>query len=559
MNTFNSETTPYSLRVIPLGGLGEIGQNMMVFEMGEDIIVIDAGMLFPGTDIPGVDFGVPDITYLERNTDRIRAILITHGHEDHIGALPYLLANIDAPIFSSKLTNELISSKLKGSGLLKKARLHVIDPYEPFQIGAFSIEFFRVCHSIPDAMGIALRTPFGIVVHTGDFKIDHTPQDRNATDFSFLSKIGAEGVLLLCSDSTYAEIEGYTPSEDVVGKSLSRMISNSRGRVIIVTFASLISRIQQIINAGYQDGRKVSIIGRSMNNNVKMALKLGYITDPGNVIVSIRESLKLPMNRTILIATGSQGEPTSAISRIANDEHQDISIQESDTVILSSSPIPGNETHVAKTIDNLFRRGAEVIYSRIATVHVRGHASKEELKTMLSITNPKYFVPVHGEYRHLKAHAKIAYELRQSESNTFVMENGDVLEITSNGAKMVGTVPSGTRYIDGKTYWGTKSNILSERRSLSHKGVVFVNIVIDKKNNSLLGPPILSSIGFQNDAEEDKSLQSASKMVQSALEEKWLNVLNLDDIEVKIVESISAHLYKETRKRPVVLPSVRII
>ena len=559
MNTFNSETTPYSLRVIPLGGLGEIGQNMMVFEMGEDIIVIDAGMLFPGTDIPGVDFGVPDITYLERNTDRIRAILITHGHEDHIGALPYLLANIDAPIFSSKLTNELISSKLKGSGLLKKARLHVIDPYEPFQIGAFSIEFFRVCHSIPDAMGIALRTPFGIVVHTGDFKIDHTPQDRNATDFSFLSKIGAEGVLLLCSDSTYAEIEGYTPSEDVVGKSLSRMISNSRGRVIIVTFASLISRIQQIINAGYQDGRKVSIIGRSMNNNVKMALKLGYITDPGNVIVSIRESLKLPMNRTILIATGSQGEPTSAISRIANDEHQDISIQESDTVILSSSPIPGNETHVAKTIDNLFRRGAEVIYSRIATVHVRGHASKEELKTMLSITNPKYFVPVHGEYRHLKAHAKIAYELRQSESNTFVMENGDVLEITSNGAKMVGTVPSGTRYIDGKTYWGTKSNILSERRSLSHKGVVFVNIVIDKKNNSLIGPPILSSIGFQNDAEEDKSLQSASKMVQSALEEKWLNVLNLDAIEVKIVESISAHLYKETRKRPVVLPSVRII
>ena len=559
MNTLNSETTPYSLRVIPLGGLGEIGQNMMVFEMGEDIIVIDAGMLFPGTDIPGVDFGVPDITYLERNAGRIRAILITHGHEDHIGALPYLLANIDAPIFSSKLTNELISSKLKGSGLLKKARLHVIDPYEPFQIGAFSIEFFRVCHSIPDAMGIALRTPFGIVVHTGDFKIDHTPQDRNATDFSFLSKIGAEGVLLLCSDSTYAEIEGYTPSEDVVGKSLSRMISNSRGRVIIVTFASLISRIQQIINAGYQDGRKVSIIGRSMNNNVKMALKLGYITDPGNVIVSIRESLKLPMNRTILIATGSQGEPTSAISRIANDEHQDISIQESDTVILSSSPIPGNETHVAKTIDNLFRRGAEVIYSRIATVHVRGHASKEELKTMLSITNPKYFVPVHGEYRHLKAHAKIAYELRQSESNTFVMENGDVLEITSNGAKMVGTVPSGTRYIDGKTYWGTKSNILSERRSLSHKGVVFVNIVIDKKNNSLIGPPILSSIGFQNDAEEDKSLQSASKMVQSALEEKWLNVLNLDAIEVKIVESISAHLYKETRKRPVVLPSVRII
>ncbi len=559
MNTFNSETTPYSLRVIPLGGLGEIGQNMMVFEMGEDIIVIDAGMLFPGTDIPGVDFGVPDITYLERNTDRIRAILITHGHEDHIGALPYLLANIDAPVFSSKLTNALISSKLKGSGLLKKARLHVIDPYEPFQIGAFSIEFFRVCHSIPDAMGIALRTPFGIVIHTGDFKIDHTPQDRNATDFSFLSRMSAEGVLLLCSDSTYAEIEGYTPSEDVVGKSLSRMISNSRGRVIIVTFASLISRIQQIINAGYQDGRKVSIIGRSMNNNVKMALKLGYITDPGNVIVSIRESLKLPMNRTILIATGSQGEPTSAISRIANDEHQDISIQESDTVILSSSPIPGNETHVAKTIDNLFRRGAEVIYSRIATVHVRGHASKEELKTMLSITNPKYFVPVHGEYRHLKAHAKIAYELRQSESNTFVMENGDVLEITSNGAKMVGTVPSGTRYIDGKTYWGTKSNILSERRSLSHKGVVFVNIVIDKKNNSLIGPPILSSIGFQNDAEEDKSLQSASKMVQSALEEKWLNVLNLDDIEVKIVESISAHLYKETRKRPVVLPSVRII
>ena len=559
MNTSNPETTPLSLKVIPLGGLGEIGQNMMVIEMGKDIIVIDAGMLFPGTDIPGVDFGVPDITYLERNADRIRAILITHGHEDHIGALPYLLSKIDAPVFSSMLTNELILSKLKGSGLLRKARLHVIDPYEPFQIGAFSVEFFRVCHSIPDAMGIALRTPYGIVVHTGDFKIDHTPQDRNATDFSFLSRMGAEGVLLLCSDSTYAEIEGYTPSEAVVGEALSRVISNARGRVVIVTFASLISRIQQIINAGYRNGRKISVIGRSMNNNVKMALKLGYITDPGNVLVPIRESLKLPMNKTILIATGSQGEPTSAISRIANGNHQDISIQEGDTVVLSSSPIPGNETHVAKTIDNLFRRGAEVIYSRIATVHVRGHASKEELKTMLSITNPKYFVPVHGEYRHLKAHAKIAYELRQSESDTFVMENGDVLEITSKEAKVTGTVPSGTRYSDGKTYSGTKSNIFSERRSLSNKGVVSVNIVIDKKHNSLVGPPILSSIGFQNDGEEDESLQSASKMVQSALEEKWLNVLDLEDIEAKIVESISAHLYKETRKRPVVLPSVRTI
>ena len=559
MNASNSETSPLPLKVVPLGGLGEIGQNMMVIEMGKDIVVIDAGMLFPGTDIPGVDFGVPDITYLERNADRIRAILITHGHEDHIGALPYLLSKIDAPVFSSMLTNELILSKLKGSGLAGKARLHVIDPYEPFQIGAFSVEFFRVCHSIPDAMGIALRTPFGIVIHTGDFKIDHTPQDRNSTDFSFLSRMGTEGVLLLCSDSTYAEIEGYTPSEAVVGDALSRVITNARGRVMIVTFASLISRIQQIINAGYRNGRKISVIGRSMNNNVKMALKLGYITDPGDVIIPIRESLKLPMNKAILIATGSQGEPTSAISRIANGNHQDISIQEGDTVVLSSSPIPGNETHVAKTIDNLFRRGAEVIYSRIATVHVRGHASKEELKTMLSITNPKYFVPVHGEYRHLKAHAKIAYELRQSESNTFVMENGDVLEITSKEAKVTGTVPSGTRYSDGKTYSGTKSNIFSERRSLSNKGVVSVNIVIDKKRNSLVGPPILSSIGFQNDREEEESLQSASKMVQSALEEKWLNVLDLVDIEAKIVELISTHLYKETRKRPVVLPSVRTI
>jgi len=414
------------LRVIPLGGLGEIGQNMMALEYEDDIVVVDAGVLFPEDDMPGIDFAIPDITYLRENSDRVRAILITHGHEDHIGALPHVLKELNVPVYASRLTHGLISVKLREHGLLSKSRLNVIEPYAPFNVGVFNVEFFRVCHSIPDAMGIAITTPVGVVIHTGDFKIDHTPADGQATDFSSLAKIAADGVLLLFSDSTYAEVEGYTESEKIVGEALDRAIRDAPGRVLIATFASLISRVQQVLNAAVKYDRKVTVVGRSMINNVNMALKMGYLEAPGGTVISMSQARRLPLEQVVIVATGSQGEPTSALVRISNGEHKDIEIVAGDTVILSSSPIPGNETVVAKTIDNLFRQGANVLYSRIATVHVHGHASQEELKMMLALVRPQYFVPVHGEYRHLVSHAALAEQMGIANSNIFVLEDGDV-------------------------------------------------------------------------------------------------------------------------------------
>ena len=542
------------LKIIPLGGLGEIGQNMMVIECHQDIVVIDAGLLFPGNDMPGVELGIPDTTYLEKNRDRVKAILITHGHEDHIGALSFLLSKIDAPVYSSRLTHSLISNKLKQASIIKSASLHVVEPQEKLSAGIFEFEFFRVCHSIPDSMGIAIRTPFGTIIHTGDFKIDHTPADGIPFDFDHLSRLTRDGVLLLCSDSTYAEVEGYTGSEKLVGNALDNAIKEASGRVIIVTFASLIARVQQIINSAERHQKKISLVGRSMNVNIKMALRMGYVKDSGNVIVSIKESRNLPLNKVIYIATGSQGEPNAAITRIANGNHPDINIVNGDTVVLSSSPIPGNETSVAKTIDSLFRRGARVIYSRIAPVHVRGHASREELKLMINLTKPKYFLPIHGEYRHLKAHADIAKGMGMSEKSVFVIEDGEVLEISNDGAQVAGRVPSGTIYMDSKKADETNDNIIKERIALSRQGIIIASVVISGDKSSVIGSPKLRSVGFSEEHYENTALKSASKMVQVLLEEKWLKVLDWDDIESKIAETIATHIYKETRKRPIVLP-----
>ena len=542
------------LKIIPLGGLGEIGQNMMVIECHQDIVVIDAGLLFPGNDMPGVELGIPDTTYLEKNRDRVKAILITHGHEDHIGALSFLLSKIDAPVYSSRLTHSLISNKLKQASIIKSASLHVVKPQEKLSAGIFEFEFFRVCHSIPDSMGIAIRTPFGTIIHTGDFKIDHTPADGIPFDFDHLSRLTRNGVLLLCSDSTYAEVEGYTGSEKLVGNALDNAIKEASGRVIIVTFASLIARVQQIINSAEKHQKKISLVGRSMNVNIKMALRMGYVKDSGNVIVSNKESRNLPLNKVIYIATGSQGEPNAAITRIANGNHPDINIVNGDTVVLSSSPIPGNETSVAKTIDSLFRRGARVIYSRIAPVHVHGHASREELKLMINLTKPKYFLPIHGEYRHLKAHADIAKGMGMSEKSVFVIEDGEVLEITDDGAQVSGRVPSGTIYMDSKKADETNDNIIKERIALARQGIIIASVMISGDKSSVIGSPKLRSVGFSEEHYESTALKSASKMVQVLLEEKWLKVLDWDDIESKIAETIATHIYKETRKRPIVLP-----
>lgn len=541
------------LRVIPLGGLGEIGQNMMVLEYEDDMVVIDAGVLFAESDMPGVDFAIPDISYLVENKDKIRAILITHGHEDHIGALPYVLKELDVPVYSSRLTHGLISVKLRERGALKDARLNVIEPHAPFKLGKFRVEFFRVCHSIPDAMGIAITTPLGIVIHTGDFKIDHTPVDGLATDFSSLAQITADGVLLLCSDSTYAEVEGYTESEQVVGEALDSAIRKAEGRVMVATFASLISRVQQVIDAAVKYDRKVTIVGRSMSNNVNMALNMGYLKAPSGTIVPMKESRQLPHNKVIIVATGSQGEPTSALVRISNGQHQDIEVVPGDTVIISASPIPGNETVVAKTIDNLFRKGANVLYSRIATVHVHGHASQEELKMMLSLVKPRYLVPVHGEHRHLIRHAKLGQSMGIPESNTFVLEDGDVLELTEDEGRVVDRVQAGHIFVDGRYLLDMHSSVLTERRRLAKDGVVVVSVTLSERTGEALSPPDVASLGFAELDESQDLFEKTSKMVVTSLEQEGLGVLELDEVKAKVTDSISKFLFKETRRRPTVL------
>ena len=527
---------------------------MMVLDFDDDIIVIDAGVLFPEEDMPGIDFAIPDFTYLRENRDRVRAVLITHGHEDHIGALPYLLREINAPVYASRLTHGLISVKLREHGLLRSANLNIVEPNSPFRIcPAFDAEFFRVCHSIPDAMGIAVTTPLGVVVHTGDFKIDHTPADGVPTDFTRLGQIAGDGALLLFSDSTYAEVEGYTESEQVVGEALDRVIGGADGRVMIATFASLISRVQQIINAAVKYDRKVTMVGRSMVNNVKMALDLGYLDAPEGVVIPMSQARQLPLEEVVVVATGSQGEPTSALVRIANGRHNDIEIVPGDTVVLSASPIPGNETVVARTIDNLYRQGATVLYSRISMVHVHGHASREELKMMLSIVRPRYFVPVHGEYRHLIQHASIASDMGIPSSRTFVLEDGDVLEVNTDNAEVAESVQAGHVFIDGKHLWDMDSAVLSERRRLARDGVVTVTVTISSRTGLLLTDPVIRSYGFVDLDDSDILFENTSKQVSSFLEDSDNDELDLERLKSRLRKSVTDFLYGETRRRPTVL------
>ena len=546
-----------NLRVVPLGGLGDIGRNMMAVEYGGEIVVIDAGVLFPDEGMPaGVDFAIPNFSYLRENRQKLAAVLITHGHEDHIGALPYLLAEFDVPVYSSRLTHGLITVKLREHGLIKDARLNIVEPYSPFKVGGFRCEFFRVCHSIPDAMGIALGTPLGHVVHMGDFKIDHTPADGRSTDFSALARLAAEGVVLLLSDSTYAEVEGYTESEQIVGEALDRAIGQAPSRVMIATFASLISRIQQVIDAAAKHGRKVAVVGRSMMNNVNMAKNMGYLQVPQGTLVSLNEARQLPLEETVIVATGSQGEPTSALVRIANGEHQDVEVVPGDTVIISASPIPGNESLVSKTIDNLFRQGASVLYSRVALVHVHGHASREELKMVLSLVKPRFFVPVHGEYRHLATHAALAQSMGVPPSNTFVLEDGDVLELDGGGGRVVDRVDSSRVLVHGRNIWAVESRVLDERRSLAREGIVTVIVTLSEVDGGLLKAPVLTSTGFQGLGDLQDLFEKTSKMVAASLDQYPVNSLDLEQVKVRVTEAVSNHLYQETGRRPTVVAVV---
>lgn len=550
-----THATDARLRLVPLGGLGEIGKNMMALECGEDIIVIDCGIQFPTEDMPGVDLIIPDVSYLTARADRVRGILITHGHEDHIGALPWVLPDLEVPVYAPRLAHGLIQVKLRERRRTREMTVHAIEPEEPMDFGEnFRATWFRVCHSIPDAMGICVETPLGTIIHTGDFKIDHTPVDGHTIDLPALAGRGADGVLLLCSDSTYAELPGYTPSEQVMGSALDRAMADASGRVIIATFASLISRIQQVITAAEKHGRKVAFVGRSMVANVQMATEMSYLNARPGTIIPVREADNWPSNRVVLMTTGSQGEPTSALVRIANGESRDVELAAGDTVIISATPIPGNERAVSQTIDNLLRQGAHVLYDRIAPVHVHGHASQEELKLMLNITRPRYFVPVHGEYRHLRAHAQLAWDLGAAPDGIFVLEDGDILEISQDGARVVDSIPAGPIYLDGPTVIDTDSDILRERRSLARDGVVVVCAGLDGEGN-ILGPVQVAASGFM----EQHDLPEALRGLAEAVEMEVAGLLlenNRESARAKIRKVARQFLRSNLNKRPMIIPVI---
>ena len=543
------------IKIVHLGGLGEIGRNMMLVGYEEDYLIIDCGISFPPADLLGVDLGIPDMSFIKKISHQIKGILITHGHEDHIGGLPFLLEHTNAPIYSSKFTHGLISVKLKEFGSIAKTTLKIIEPFEKISISKFSIQFFNVCHSIPDAMGITIDTPLGMIVHTGDFKIDHTPTDGKLIDFQSLSSLFSKGVLALCSDSTYAELKGFTPSESQVTNTLYEEISSAKGRVIISTFASQIYRIQQIIDACKRTDKKVAVVGRKMSTNIKMALKLGYLNDSKNCITDINSLLKLPDQKCVMITTGSQGEPTSVMTQIANEIHPRIIVKNGDKFIFSSSPIPGNEPQVVKNIDKLFKQGADVIYNKISKVHVRGHASQEELKLMISLAKPQYFIPVHGEHRHLVAHSKIAQEMGIPNQNTFVIKNGDVLEITPHSAEVTDEVPAENLYFDGKAIRNVKSHLISDRKELSRHGIIYISINSLNINSS--NPSVtLSSYGLFDEFTDYEISENTGNFVQTLLANSSSKDIDLDTIKRKLVTEVKSFVSKVTGKKPVVIVEI---
>jgi len=544
------------VRLIPLGGLGEIGKNMLVVEHQDDILVVDAGLMFPENEMLGVDLVIPDVSYLVERKDKIRGIIITHGHEDHTGALPYVLPRLNAPIFATKLTRGLISVKLKEHRLLDKAQLNVIQAGDELNLGSFRLEFFHVSHSIPDGVGVAFHTPVGIIVHSGDFKFDHTPVDGRLTDFAKLSQLGGQGVLALLSDSTNAETPGYTPSEKMVSEMFDRVFPKAPGRIIVATFASNISRIQQVIEAAIKHDRRVGIVGRSMVENVRMARDLGYLQVPEGVLLKTEEISRLPGDKVAIVTTGSQGEPTSALARMANGDFRQLQIEKDDTVIISARPIPGNEELVNHIINNLFKLGADVLYDQLLDVHVSGHASQEEEKLMLNLLRPRYFIPIHGEYRHLMLHAKLAFEVGVHPNNIFVIENGQVVEFGQHGARLNGTVPAGYVLVDGIGVGDVGQVVLRDRRLLSQDGVVIVTITVDKQTGRPLTEPDIISRGFVYEREAEGLLEAAREQITAALEDSVSHTAEWSFINTRIKETLGKFFYDRTHRRPMILPVV---
>ena len=545
------------IKIIPLGGLLEIGKNITVFEYENDIIIIDCGIAFPEDDMLGVDLVIPDISYLERNKEKIRGMVITHGHEDHIGAIPYFLKQINVPIYATKLTAGLIKNKLEEHKLLRSTKLKVVNQGEKITLGKMKVEFIRSCHSIPDAVALAIHTPVGIVVHTGDFKIDYTPIDNQRMDLGRLAELGNKGVLALLSDSTNSERKGYTMSESTVGEVFDKLFLNCTKRIVVATFASNIHRIQQIVDSAVKYNRKVSVCGRSMINVIKTAIELGYINVPENTFIDIDMIKNYTDEQLVILTTGSQGEAMSALTRMATGEHRKVEITPNDLVIISATPIPGNEKLVSKVIDDLMQIGAEVVYSSLADIHVSGHACQEEQKLMLSLVRPKYFLPVHGEYRQLMVHARTAVSLGIPPENIFIMNNGRVMEINENSAKMVGTVQSGRILVDGLGVGDVGNIVLKDRQHLSQDGLIIIVLTMDSATGEVLAGPDIISRGFVYVRESENLMDEVKRTVQRELykcEEKGIK--DWSSIKSALKDGLRDYVFAKTKRNPMILPII---
>jgi len=545
------------MRIIPLGGLGEIGLNMMVFESDGSSFIVDAGLMFPEDYMLGVDYVIPDMSYIKENKSKILGIVLTHAHEDHIGALPYLLKVVNVPIFGTPFTLGIVRHKLEEQGLLQSAVLHEISPREKLKLGDFELEFIRVSHSAADGVGIAIKTPFGLVVHTGDFKISHSSIDGMTTDVSKFAQCGQEGVLALLSDSTNVEKEGYTISEQEVGETLIRIATGRKGRIIIGLFASSITRIQQVVDIAEKLNRKIIFNGRSIETSVNIAKNLGYIRVPAGMEIDVDQVIEFADDEIVIVTTGSQGEPMAALARMSSGNHKQIKIKKEDTVILSSKFIPGNEKAIAKIINDLYRRGADVIYEKISAIHVSGHAFQEELKLMINLTRPKYFIPIHGEYRHLILHSRLAEQVGISKENVLLAENGQVIEFDENRGRVSDSVMTGRVLIDGKGVGDVGRSVLKERRDLSEDGIVVVNMAIDEETGIVVYGPEMVSRGFVFETETGHLLEDAKCIILEVIEEVGPEVPGrVDKIRSKIQVALRKHFSFTIRRRPIILPLI---
>lgn len=549
-------TTP--VRVFALGGLSEIGKNLYVYECANDMFIVDCGLAFPDEDMLGIDIVIPDFTYLEKNRDRFRGIILTHGHEDHIGALPYLLKKINVPVYGTKLTLGLVEGKLKEHGILAQCSLNVVEPRQHVKMGCMSVEFIRVNHSIPDCCALAIHTPAGIIVHTGDFKIDYTPIEGDIIDLARFGELGNKGVLLLLSESTNAERPGYTMSESKVGESFKNIFSSAEGkRIIVATFSSNIHRIQQIVNCAAAQGRKVAVSGRSMLNVIQKAIELNYINLPSGILIDIDKVNSYPPEEIVIVTTGSQGEPLSALSRMSTNDHRQVQITPNDLIIISATPIPGNEKLVGRVINELMRLGAEVVYEAMYDVHVSGHACQDELKMMLSLTKPKFFIPIHGEFKHQKKHATLAMKMGIPESNVFILDLGQVVETDSVDMKIVGSVPAGRVLVDGLGVGDVGSVVLKDRKKLATDGLIIVVASIERETGVLRSGPEVVSRGFVYVRESELLMEESRNLMKTVLETCLANhTREWGIIKANMKDKLSDFIYEKTGRSPMILPVI---